>query len=209
MDLYRQFLHRDLGSDREQWHTLHLPVLGALVVARGEGLTQRQLAGITRLQLPDLYSALGNCAQFLAGPHPHGPFRLFHESFADFSLTNCEYAIYPAEANQAIAEFFLTKYEGAWLHCDDDYALRYTPTHLMEVIIGDIPRHSQRGLSLAFCSLLTDVQFVEAKRARIGEKALLADLEVALELVRGASQDDPEMQTCLREMEDAVRSIRG
>ena len=48
-DIYQRFLKRELVRNVERWEENYRPVLGALAVARGRGLTRQQLYGLTGL----------------------------------------------------------------------------------------------------------------------------------------------------------------
>lgn len=158
--IYRTFIKRHLANSDKQWKQVR-PLLGALVVARDNGLTQAQLHGVMDLfkeltsdETDDLLSA---CSQYLAGTQPTGPFQIYHQSFREFLRQSNEFSIYPVEANQAIADFFIQTYGDDWLSCDDKYALRYTRVHLQEAAAA-ADRPEDRRV-----------------RARIGEKLTALD----------------------------------
>lgn len=88
--VYEDFLYRQIGSDTAKWAEELRPVLASLCVALGDGFTTAQLGAIaSRLtgkdfsitKAGDVTQAAG---QFLDGPRPNGPFRVYHQSFARF-----------------------------------------------------------------------------------------------------------------------------
>jgi WD40 repeat protein len=127
--------------------------------------------------------------QYLSGSRPEGPFRIYHESFREFLLADQTYPVYAAEANQAIADYFLKVYGSRWHECKDRYAVAYTPVHLVESIwqTEEPLRRGERSEKLA--SLLEDFCFLEAKAGQVSVDDLLVDLHTAtaLELVRSGS----------------------
>ncbi|KRF46275.1 hypothetical protein ASG96_20490 [Terrabacter sp. Soil810] len=179
---YRAFLRRELSRKGESWRDRYRPVLGALAVARAEGLSSAQLAGITSLKPSETDDALSDCAQYLSGPSITGGYRIYHESFRQFLLRETTYQVYPHEANLAVAEYFIDAYGEAWLDSDDDYALAFTVTHLLDAIRG-IDKVSARAPRSQLMRLLADLRFVEAKTRRLGIDEVLADLRAGHEAI--------------------------
>ncbi len=190
-DIYRQFIKRELGRNQERWETAYRPLLGAIAVARGAGLTRAQLAGAVGLPQSKTDDVLRASAQYLAGPGPNGPYRLYHQSFRDFLLADEEFQVYPAESNQAIAAFFLDEYADGWADCLDDYALRYTPAHLTDAMGQAELKSERRTRTDTLCELLTDFGFLEAKCRQVGVFDLSADLRLALAQITEAHQRRP------------------
>ena len=145
---YREFIEGLLKTSQKRWEQVW-PLLGALVVARDSGLTRDQLHGIMDLfkeltpsETDDLLSA---CAQYLEYTQPAGPFHVYHESFRRFLHDSTDpRRFYPAEANYAVANFFLQVYGSDWLACEDEYALRYTMVHLLEAAADTTARPEHR-----------------------------------------------------------------
>lgn len=111
--LYRAFLKRELGTEERgrRWHQTYKPLLGLIAVAQRDGLTAQQL---TDMIGEDIRPALRVTKQYLSGELPDGPFRLFHESFADFLLENEDNGDYHIDAeamHRRIAEYYLEKLE--------------------------------------------------------------------------------------------------
>lgn len=127
--LYRDFLNRELGQDDDRWYESFKPVLGLIVVAKGEGLTQTQLKAISR---KDVEQPLRKCKQYLAGELPEGPFCVFHKSFADFLLEdedNVHRHIDASTMHGQIADYYWETYHHDWLKCDV-YGLANLAIHL-------------------------------------------------------------------------------
>jgi WD40 repeat protein len=188
-DVYRQFLQRELGQNlQKDWHELYGPILGTLAVARGDGLTRTQLAGVVGRPSSEVDDILLTCTQYLTGNQPEGPFRIYHQSFREFLLENRSYQIYPNEANKAIARFFLEKYKNNWLTCHERYALQYTPPHLIEAMQQtELRQEGQLWSELE--ALLCDLHFVEAKCAAGLVYGLEADYDLALAALLEGQQE--------------------
>ncbi len=201
---YREFLDR-LARSRERWEERYRPLLGTLAVGRGDGLTAEQLAEITDLPRSRTDDALQACAQYLSGPEPEGPFRLYHQSFRDFLLENKQHRVYPEEANEAVARYFLDEYEDDWAKCGDRYALEHTPAHLLEPLKEAGGGKVRRSLVEMLTELLTDLGFLESKTATFGIDAVLSDLRTATRL-SPASND--VLLPVLRTMTLEVNSLR-
>lgn len=126
--LYYQFLTRELGKDDQRWFDLYEPLLGLIAVAQGEGLTVQQL---TELIGKDVRAVLRASKQYLTGELPHGPFRPFHKSFADFLLEdsdNKDFHIDSATMHGRIVEHYWS-HKLDWSKCDD-YGLNNLAVHL-------------------------------------------------------------------------------
>jgi WD40 repeat protein len=165
-EIYRKFLQRELAHDNEKWEDRYQPLLGLLAVAREEGLTAATLAGASGKKPREVQNALRASSQYIAGPQPDGPFRIYHQSFRDFLLEDAAYTVYPAEAHQLLANFFTSEYSGTWHTCQDKYALRYTTTHLISALEIVTSQRERRQLTDLLVSLLTDYGFLEARVRR-------------------------------------------
>ena len=69
--------------------------------------------------------------QFLDGPVPDGPFRMYHQSFANFLVDpeqNPDFLIDAAETHNAIVEAYVATDPLSW----DDYARRNLALHATE-----------------------------------------------------------------------------
>ncbi len=207
-DIYRQFLRRELARTQELWEARYRPLLGAVAVARGEGLTRTQLAGITSLPQSTTDDILRICNQYLEGPYPEGPFRIYHQSFREFLVEDPTYLVYPAESNQAIAEYFLAECERRWAACDP-YALRYTPAHLRDAVEQAEQRRVKHGLADAAGRLLTDLEFLEAKTAGIGIDAVLDDLRGGTGLSVEEGGTPPEVGSWLTLLDTQAHHLQG
>ena len=127
--LYHEFLRRELGRDDRNWFEIYEPLLGLMAVARGPGLTSKQLSAITGR---DVRAALRTCRQYLDGELPDGPFRPFHKSFSDFLLEHPENVDFRVDAlamHARIADHYWSNHRVDWSTCDD-YGLDNLATHL-------------------------------------------------------------------------------
>jgi hypothetical protein len=136
--VYRDFLRRELWRDDRAWSTRFGPVLAPLAVAQDEGLTTGQLrllAGrlsgepVTRTAVRDVTRT---ARQFLDGPAPDGPFRMYHQSFANFLVDpeqNPGFLIDAAETHNAIVDAYAATNPLSW----GDYARRNLALHAAEI----------------------------------------------------------------------------
>ncbi|HKS48961.1 MAG TPA: hypothetical protein VJT49_28410 [Amycolatopsis sp.] len=129
-DLYRSWVRTVLARSRDFWWDCQLPVLSALTVARGDGLTRDQLVGITGLPVSSVRRALEQSSQFLVGSER---FRLYHDSFREFLAAD---EVSEQEAHQAVTDFFVARHGADWLTADE-YACDHLATHAAAV--GDLP----------------------------------------------------------------------
>jgi AAA ATPase domain len=109
--VYRDFLRRELWRDDRAWSRRFGPVLAPLAVAQDEGLTTEQLRlvagqlGEEPMTRTAIREVTRTARQFLDGPAPDGPFRVYHRSFADFLVDpedNPDFLIDAAETHTAI-----------------------------------------------------------------------------------------------------------
>jgi hypothetical protein len=188
-DIYAKFLKRELARDEEKWEDRYQLLLGLLAVARGEGLPPATVAGACDKKPREIDNTLRACAQYLAGQQPEGPFRIYHQSFRDFLLEETTYPVYPAEAHQALAEYFLSEYKiRGWAKCEDRYALLYVVYHLVEALKGAESNRVYQELHTQLYDLMTDFGFLEAKVRTLSAFELLNDLRLGLNHI---AQDDP------------------
>ncbi len=182
---YHQFLEREVGEDSTKWQANYRPVLGALAVARGAGLTRQQILSISGLHRSTTDDVLKACSQFLAPSPPQGPFRFYHESFREYLQSDEDptFQVYPAEAHETIGHFFVGKYGANWGLCPDEYALQYTPIHLLEAAYGAEPAERQCDLAEELHRLLLDSNFGDAAIGRFySPRLFFDDLRLGLEL---------------------------
>lgn len=140
--LYQQFLNRELGKDEDRWFSIYEPMLGVIAVSQGQGLSLAQLTGITG---QDIRAALRACAQYLNGPWPDGPYRVFHKSFADFLLEdpkNADYHIDTPTMHRRIATYYQKWYRNRWKVLDE-YGISNLLRHVIE---SDIDHRWKRTL---------------------------------------------------------------
>jgi WD40 repeat protein len=136
--VYEDFLDRQIAGDQTRWAGELRPVLAPLAVTQDEGLTTDQLrlvAGrlarepLTRTAIREVTRTV---RQFLDGPAPDGPFRVYHQSFADFLVDpeqNPEFLVDAAETHEAIVAAYAAIDPLDW----DSYARRNLALHASEV----------------------------------------------------------------------------
>lgn len=178
---YREFLDRELLADDRDWRDLYRPVLGLLAVARGDGLTDSNVAGGSGLDRERARDALRVCRQYLTGPNADGSYRIYHHSFREFLLADPSTRIDPAVQDERLADYLIAQYGEDWGSCTDAYALAFTPAHLVEAIRRQGDGKRRQKLTSALSDLLTDFGFLEQKTAVVGVDLLLADFSEALE----------------------------
>ena len=132
--VYEDFLDRQIAGDQTRWAGELRPVLSPLAVAQDEGFTTEQLrlvagrlAGepMTRTAVREVTRTV---RQFLDGPAPDGPFRVYHRSFADFLVDpeqNPDFLIDAAETHEAIVAAYAATDPLSW----DSYARRNLALH--------------------------------------------------------------------------------
>ena len=104
-DVYRKFLQRELASSPTRWNDVYRPLLGLIAVARGDGLTRAQLIGITGLAEDAAMDVLTTCSQYLVGGEAASPYRIYHQSFRDFLVSDEKFTVFPAERHANIARY--------------------------------------------------------------------------------------------------------
>ena len=137
-EVYRDFLRRELWRDDRAWSRRFGPVLGPLAVAQDEGLTTEQLKlvagrlGEEPMTRTAIREVTRTARQFLDGPAPDGPFRVYHQSFADFLVDpeqNPDFLIDAAETHEAIVAAYAATDPLSW----DSYGRRNLALHASEV----------------------------------------------------------------------------
>lgn len=136
--VYRDFLRRELWRDDGAWSARFGPVLAPLAMAQDEGLTTEQLRlvagrlGGEPMSRSVIREVTRTAGQFLDGPAPDGPFRVYHQSFADFltdSEQNPDFLIDAVETHEAIVAAYTATDPLTW----DSYARRNLALHASEV----------------------------------------------------------------------------
>jgi WD40 repeat protein len=174
--IYRRFLQLGPARNREAWEESYRPVLAVLAVALGDGLTATQVASASDLDQDRADDALADCLQFLSGPDVLGRYRIYHESFREFLLSDSTYKVYPPLAHRRLAAALLEDCGGRWFVCGDPYALAHTPTHLLEAIRGTARPAERRELLERLAALFSDFGFLEAKTGALGVDEVIRDL---------------------------------
>jgi len=173
-DVYRAFLKRELASNPQSWSDVYRPLLGPIAVALGEGLTREQLIGITDLAEDKTDDVLKICGQYLVGGEAEAqPYRIYHQSFREFLLTDKDYSVYPAERHEAIAKYFQKECGANWNRCGDAYGVRYTPAHWADSATTSKTRRDRRTESLV--ALTGSQSYQAAFETRVGDLPALQE----------------------------------
>lgn len=138
--VYRDFLRRELAGQDEIWARSLRPVLAPLCVARGDGLTTPALSSIagvlagTSVSRTAVRDAVRRAGQFIDGPRPDGPFRLYHQSFAEFLVdpkANPDWFVDGREADAAVVEGLTPRSANGAVEWEaaDEYACAHLAAH--------------------------------------------------------------------------------
>jgi hypothetical protein len=180
-EYWRRCVKQVIGFRTDRWTEQYRPFLSTLAVARDD-LTLSQLAGIVGETNSVAADIARTVSQFLVGPVPPGPFRLFHPLFARFLLTDAEYGSDAAEAHERIARYFLGVYAKGWMDCEDTYAMVRTLWHLLRAHEETHDRRVRQELLVALMTLLGTTDFLDAVKARSLSARITDDLAEALAL---------------------------
>src|ERR1041384_161035 len=173
-DVYRTFLKRELASNPQNWSDVYRPLLGPIAVALGEGLTREQLIGITDLAEDKTDDVLKICGQYLVGGEAETqPYRIYHQSFRDFLLSDKDYTVYPADRHEAIAQYFQKECGSNWSRCSDAYGVRYTPAHWASSATTSNTRRDRRTESAV--ALTGSQSYQAAFETRVGDLPALQE----------------------------------
>lgn len=174
--VYSDFIKRELASNPQSWSEKYRPLLGSIAVALGEGLTRNQLIGITDLAESKTDDVLKICTQYLVGGEPKTqPYRIYHQSFRDFLLTDDEYSIYPAERHAAMAEYFERECGSNWNACDDTYGLRYAPVHWADSATLSKSRRDRDRRTQSLVTLTNNKSYQIAFEKQVGDLPALQE----------------------------------
>lgn len=173
-DIYLEFIKREMASYPTKWSDVYRPLLGPIAVALGEGLTRSQLLGITELAEGTTDDVLKVCAQYLVGGKPETqPYRIYHQSFREFLLTNKNYPVYPAERHAAIAGYFQKECGSSWTKCEDTYGVRYTPAHW--AASATLSKNKREGRTQSLVTLTSNNSYQAAFETQVGDLPALQD----------------------------------
>ncbi len=181
-DIYKGFIQRELGRRLETWGDRYRPVLELLAVARDPGLQRDHLAAATGLPDSSVDQILAAAAQYLHGVVPYGPFRLYHQSFREYLLSNPDYPVYPLEAHRALGELLQNAFGGDWVSCPDVYAVRNTPAHLLSAAAGltsPFKRAQQYKLLERLTDLLGNLDYWYARLSLDGNSSVPLESDIA------------------------------
>jgi hypothetical protein len=189
-DVYRKFIQREMASNPTKWSDVYRPLLGPIAVALGDGLTRAQLIGITDLAEDTTDDVLKVCAQYLVGGELKAqPYRIYHQSFRDFLLTDDMYSVYPAERHATIARYFQEEFGSNWTKCNDTYGLRYTPLHWADSATLSATKREVRTQSLV--TLTSNKKYQAAFETQVGDLPVLQDyLHRAVKVASLNDRDD-------------------
>jgi hypothetical protein len=150
-DVYRKFLERESTSNLTLWADVYRLLIGAIAVARGDGLTKSQLIEITGLPEDTATDVLKTLGQYLIGGE-ETPYRIYHQSFRDFLLTDSKFTVYPADRHVAIARYCQDQCGVNWGRCNDMYALKYAPFHWAQAATASEHQRATRTQALIMLS---------------------------------------------------------
>jgi hypothetical protein len=182
-------VRRDADAGSPQWRDVYRPVLGAVAVARGDGLSRGQIAGITGLPEERTDDALRLCRQYLVGGDGDDPYRIYHQSFRDFLLNDKHFTVYPAERHAAIARYLQEKCGANWGTCDDVYALQYAPVHWAEAATSS--EHQRDTRTKALIELTANAKYQRRFERTVGDiPALQEHMRRAARVAALTDRDD-------------------
>ena len=184
-EVYRDFLVRRIASDESAWRSAYRKVLGAIAQSRGDGLSPDQLVVITgghrhltsSLTVEDV---LRDCAPYLRGSRPNGPFQLYHESLRDYLCRPGEHQIDQEYHSRAILSTLVST-NLDWAASKDDYSF----AHLLDHIV-DVPFDEQvKGIT---DSVVGNPGFINGAAERSGIRRLLRQLTTLRNVVGRSSE---------------------
>jgi WD40 repeat protein len=197
-DQYRLFLQREIGRGDDMWETRYRPILGTLAVARGSGMSRRDLVRLTGMQDATIDDTLRRCAQYLAHDDAVERFTIYHASFRDYLSVKGRFYTYPHQVNAAIAARYLELWKGNWRACHDQYCLEHVVEHVLAAAAGSDADETMPRLQMDLDATLGDVQFLETKAALLDVGSVLGDF-------LGAETALPLLPPKVRALADAVR----
>lgn len=196
-DLYEQMMSRQLATDAKDWSTRFRPLLGAIAVAHGDGLTREQLLGITGFAEDVADDALKAAAEYLAGGGSDS-YRVYHHSFREFLLRDQDFGVYPAERHAATARWFESQYGAKWESCRDEYALRYTARHWSEAAEAASSANSRAANTRSAVSLALNPRYRRGFERRVGNLVELRDTVLHAMRVAALNETDDMLPWVLR-----------
>ncbi len=179
--VYRQFLTAELTHDEDAWWERLSPIIGSIAVGQGGGLDTKTLqivaSAITgRPVSRDMVRRTTKAAgEFLQGPAPDGPFRLYHHSFAEFLQdpeNNTDYLIDTEEVHRHVVEAFINVDRARWTV----YAWDHLGTHAY--LAGASGEFQPGRFDVLFS--LEESGFLTDKLGRIGSTGIGSDYELLL-----------------------------
>jgi hypothetical protein len=183
-DHYHRFLLRLRDQQNRSWENELRPALGVLAVAQGEGLTRTAIAKFTHRDLVATLDTLQSFKQYLVGIFDQGPFRLFHQSFAEYLLEeqkNSGRLIEAFDAHTRIVEYFWpSALESPEVEDWDEYGSSFMPVHLAGASQTPDDEESVR-LARRLMQLVVDPVLTKKKDREISDTARVErELSLAL-----------------------------
>jgi hypothetical protein len=173
-------------TDKDAWQFLYRPVMGALAVSQTPLNPAQILAfGGLAVYAPSLADGLARLKQFL--DPVEGGYRFYHATLRDFLTAESTFNEHPecylgaAEWHRRTADALLRACGKNWKGCTDEYALQYTPAHLLGAAGTDAPMEARPALLSRVFALAHSDDYAQAylKRYRTPGR-LLRFLQEAL-----------------------------
>jgi MinD-like ATPase involved in chromosome partitioning or flagellar assembly len=189
---FSKAIQQTCGADLQRWAEHYRPLLGIMAAAH-DSLTLNQLVGILGRPQSAITDALIVVGQYLRGPIPAGPLRIFHSSFSTFLLSDIQYGVSGMEAHEKIADYFIFEHEGKWAACEDDYALRFTAYHLCAASRATRERRKKIQLLERMTMLLLERDYLLARLGAHPIDELRQDVEGSLAAATESGVPAPAM----------------
>ena len=199
--VYREFVDRELRLDRLRWRRELRPLLATLGVLRGVGALTDEIALLMDLPHAVVRDALLDCGSF-AQQDPAGRWRLYHESFRDYLVSDEEIGSGP-EQDLAVAQRLVSLFPD-WWRCETTYAIQHVAGHLLAAITAGFG--VTRGADL-LAALACDARWL-VRRASMGDaEQLLVDLKTAAALEGAAARES--MRTAAAVLDRQAAAVRA
>jgi hypothetical protein len=201
-DFYNAEMKRLLGGRIERWDA-EAPVFGVLAV-EPTGFSSAQLAGITGRRMSEVNNSVRRWGQFLVS-YADGRLRLYHRSFAQWLLENRTFQVDPARAHAAIGRYFIGEHKGAWVTCQDEFALEITVRHLLAALETEAAGTASREeLLRELTGLFADRTFLEARIAKTGVDSLAHDIAATVAALLDKAAYPEASESLFREIRKAI-----
>jgi archaellum biogenesis ATPase FlaH len=199
-ELYRRAIRQIEDRRGYRWEGWLRPVLGALAVAQGEGLTAGQIAKVSGMKQDDVNDILAALSNLVWRQAPQGSYRLYHSSLRDLLFADPEFRVDAEEAHRALVEFCLARCGRNWSECQDIYAVKQTASHMTELAqIAARPEDRHAWLN-ALVDLVTNRDYEEMKIGRSQTGELLTELRTAVDMLPAEDERRPELVRVLKQI---------